>query len=173
MHGNFPDARAIERAKKLGVVFDSQVAWLHCDGDSLKHVFGPARIRDFLPLRSLLDAGVVVVGGSDHMIKFDPREAINPYHPFYGMWMAITRKTVDGAVLGPEQRITRDEALRMWTLSGAYSSFDEDIKGSIEPGKLADFAVISKDYLTCAEDSIKDIEALMTVVDGKVVYERQ
>ncbi len=173
MHANFPDARSIERAKKLGVIFDSQIAWLYCDGDTLKNVFGPARIKDFLPLRSLLDAGVVVIGGSDHMIKFDSRDAINPYHPFFGMWMAITRKTVDGAVLGPEQRITREEALRMWTISGAYGSFDENIKGSIEPGKLADFVVISKDYLTCAEDEIKDIEALTTVVDGKVVYERK
>jgi predicted amidohydrolase YtcJ len=173
MHGNFVNARAIERAKKLGVIFDSQIAWLHCDGDTLQHVFGPERIKELLPFRSLIDAGIVVAGGSDHMIKFDSRDAINPYHPFYGMWMAITRKTVDGAVLGPEQRVTRDEALRMWTVSGAYDSFDEAVKGSIEPGKLADFVVISKDYLTCPEDEIKDIEALMTVVDGKVVYERK
>ncbi|HWR50037.1 MAG TPA: amidohydrolase [Bryobacteraceae bacterium] len=173
MHGNFVNARAIERAKKLGVIFDSQIAWLHCDGDSLKHVFGPERIKEFLPLRSLIDAGIVVAGGSDHMIKFDSRDAINPYHPFYGMWMSITRKTVDGAVLGPEQRVTRDEALRMWTLNGAFDSFDEKIKGSIEAGKLADFVIISKNYLTCPEDEIKDIEALMTVVDGKVVYERK
>ncbi len=172
MHANFLDARAIERAKKLGVVFDSQIAWLHCDGDTMKAVFGPQRIKDFLPFRSLLNAGLVVAGGSDHMIKFDPRDAINPYHPFFGMWMAVTRKTVDGAVLNPEQRVTREEALRMWTLAGAYNSFEEKTKGSIEPGKLADFVVLSKDYLTCPVDEIKDIEALQTVVDGKVVYQR-
>jgi predicted amidohydrolase YtcJ len=170
MHANFPNARAIERAKRLGVVFDSQIAWLHCDGDVLKDVFGPARIADLLPFRSLLDAGLVVVGGSDHMIRFDPREAINPYHPFFGMWMAITRKTTGGQVITPEQRITREEALRMWTLSGAYNSFEENVKGSLEPGKLADFVVISKDYLACPVDEIKDIEALETVVDGKAVY---
>ncbi len=173
MHANFPNARAIARAKKLGVVFDSQIAWLHSDGDAIKDVFGPERMAYFLPFRSLVDAGLTVVGGSDHMIRFDPRESINPYHPFYGMWMAITRKTVDGAVLNPEQRITRAEALRMWTLNGAYNTFEENIKGSIEPGKLADMTVISKDYLTCPEDEIKDIEALRTVVDGKVVYERK
>ena len=66
------------------------------------------------------------------MIGFDARKAINPYHPFLGMWMAITRRTADGATLHPEQGVTRMEALRMWTLNGAYLSFEEKIKGSIE-----------------------------------------
>jgi predicted amidohydrolase YtcJ len=172
MHANFPNAAAIERAKKLGVVFDSQIAWYHADADALKETFGPSRMSHFLPLRSLVDAGVPVVGGSDHMIRFHPRDSINPYHPFYGMWMSVTRKTTGGAVFNPEQRVTREEALRMWTINAAYNSFEENRKGTIEPGKLADMVVISKDYLTCPEDEIKDIEALVTVVDGKIVYER-
>ena len=129
-------------------------------------------MKDFLPLRSLFDEGVVVAGGSDHMIRFDPRESINPYHPFYGTWMAVTRQTIDGTVLNPEQRITRAEALRMWTLNGAYLSFDEKVKGSIEPGKLADMVVITKDYLSCPLDEIKSIEPLLTIVDVKLVYRR-
>ncbi len=169
-HGNFPDPQAIARAKRLGVVFDCQPAWLHADGPAIKDVFGPERMSHFLPLRSLLDAGVVVAGGSDHMLRFDPRQSINPYHPFFGMWMAITRQTVDGTALNPEQRIDRREALRMWTLNAAYLSFEEKIKGSIEPGKLADLIVISKDFLACPVDEIKDIEALLTVVNGKVVF---
>lgn len=172
-HGNFPDPRAIARAKKMGVIFDMQPAWHHFDGPAIAPVFGPERMRNFIPLRSVIDAGVIVVGGSDHMIRMEPRLALNAYHPFFGMWMAITRKTVDGTVLNPEQRITREEALKLWTINGAYGTFDEKKKGSIEPGKLADFAVISKDYLTCPEDEIKDIEALMTVMDGRVVYERK
>ena len=170
-HGNFPNARAIARAKKLGVAFDVQPAWLHLDGQVMKNVFGPDRIRDFLPLRTLLDQGLVVVGGSDHMVRFDSREAINPYNPFFGMWMAITRRTADGGVLHPEQAITRDQALRMWTSSGAYLTFEEKLKGSIETGKLADFVVISKDFATCSVDDIKDIDALLTVVGGKTVYQ--
>lgn len=170
MHANFPNGRAIERAKKLGVVFDSQIAWYHCDADALKDVFGPERMKQFLPLRSLMDAGLVVVGGSDHMIRFDARKAINPYHPFFGMWMAITRKTAGGAVFNPEQRITREQALRMWTINGAYNSFEEKVKGSIEPGKLADMIVVTKDYLDCPVDEIRNIEVLLTMVDGKVVY---
>ena len=170
-HVNFPDERAIARAKKMGVSFDCQPAWLHLDGPAIKDVFGPARMSHFLPFRSIFDAGIVVAGGSDHMIRFDSRAAINPYNPFFGMWMAITRKMVDGEVMHAEQAISREEALRMWTLNGAYLSFEEGIKGSIEPGKLADLAVISKDYLTCPVEEIKDIEALETMVDGRIVYQ--
>ena len=168
-HGNFPDARAIERSKKLGIVYDCQPAWHHFDGQSIAPAFGQRRMKGFIPLRSLFDAGIVVAGGSDHMIRFDSRLAINPYNPFFGMWMAITRRTSDGGVLGPEQAITREEALRMWTWNGAYLSFEEKLKGSIEPGKLADLVVISKDFLTCPVDQIRDIEAVATIVGGKVV----
>jgi predicted amidohydrolase YtcJ len=143
---------------------------MYYDAPTLKDVFGPARSADWMPLRSLLDAGIVVAGGSDHMIRFDSRNAINPYNPFFEMWMAITRRTVDGATFHPEQAVTRLEALRMWTLNGAYLSFEERSKGSIEPGKLADMVVISKDFLACPVDEIKDIEALVTIVDGKVVF---
>jgi predicted amidohydrolase YtcJ len=121
-HGNFPTPEAIATAARLGVIFDVQPAWHHFDGPALQHVFGPRRVESFLPLRSMIDAGVMVAGGSDHMIKFDSRQAINAYNPFFGMWMAITRKMTDGEVLGPKQRITRDEALRMWTSNGAYNA---------------------------------------------------
>lgn len=170
-HGNFPNADAIAKASRLGVVFDCQPQWHHFDGPALAPVFGPERTKWFLPLRAMFDAGIVVAGGSDHMIKYDPRKSINAYHPFYAMWMTITRKTADGNVLGPEQKITREEALRMWTLNGAYLTFEEKVKGSIDPGKLADFVVLDKDFLTVPEDDIKSIEPLRTVVDGKVVYD--
>ncbi len=171
-HGNFPNPRAIQRAKAMGVAFDVQPAWLHLDGAAIKDVFGPERMKNFQPLRSLFDAGIIVAGGSDHMIRFDSRNATNPYQPFYGMWMAITRKTTDGKVLNPEQRITRMEALKMWTWNGAYLMFEEKEKGSIEPGKLADMVVIEQNFATCPDDQIKDIDPVETVVGGKVVYER-
>jgi predicted amidohydrolase YtcJ len=169
-HGNFPNAEAISKAARLGVAFDCQPQWHHFDGPALAPVFGSERTRWFLPFRTMLDSGVIVAGGSDHMIKYDPRTSINAYHPFYAMWMAITRKTADGSVIGPEQRISREEALRMWTLHGAWMTFEEEDKGSIEVGKFADFVVVSKDYLTCPEDEIKNIEALLTAVGGVVVH---
>jgi predicted amidohydrolase YtcJ len=139
-HGNFADVKTIARAKRLGVVFDCQPAWHYFDGPAIKDAFGPARMKNFQPYRSLFDAGVIVAGGSDHMIGFDSRRATNPYQPFFCMWMAITRMTVEGTVMEPEQRISREEALRMWTPNAAYLSFDEKVKGSIEPGKLADLS---------------------------------
>ncbi|HUS06398.1 MAG TPA: amidohydrolase [Bryobacteraceae bacterium] len=170
-HGNFPNAAAIQRARKLGVAFDVQPAWMYLDGPAIKDVFGPERMKDFQPFRSMIDGGVVIAGGSDHMIRFDPRLATNPFHPFFGMWMAITRQMVDGKVLNPEQRISRAEALKMWTWNGAYLAFSEKEKGSIEPGKLADMVVISKNYMTCPENDIKNIEPLKTIVGGQVVFD--
>ena len=171
-HANFPNGEAIARAAELGVAFDVQPAWLHFDGPALSKVLGAERMAFFQPYKALFDAGVVVAGGSDHMVKFDSREAINPYNPFFGMWMAVTRRAADGAVYNPEQKITRGQALLMWTLNGAYLSFDEDVKGSLEPGKYADFVVIDRDILTCPEDEIRRIEALETVLGGETVYRR-
>ena len=125
------------------------------------------------PYRSILDAGVIVAGGSDHMIKFDPREAVNPYDPFFGMWMAVTRKTADGSVHNPEQRVTREEALRMWTWNAAYLSFEEDVKGSLEAGKYADFAVLDRDILECPVNELLATRVLETVLGGNTVYKRQ
>jgi predicted amidohydrolase YtcJ len=82
----------------------------------------------------------------------------------------ITRRTADGAVLGPKEAVTREEALRMWTWNGAYMNFEEKQKGSLEPGKLADFVVIDKDFLHCPVDEVKSIEALLTVLDGKEIF---
>jgi predicted amidohydrolase YtcJ len=165
-HANFPNARAIERARKQGIAFDVQPAWLHFDGAAIRDVLGRERMKDFLPLRSLLDAGIIVGGGSDQMIRFDARLATNPYHPFDGMWMAITRETKEGVVIHPEQRVTREQALKMWAWNNAYIMFAEKEIGSIEPGKRADMVVITKDFLTCPEREIKDIEALRTIVGG-------
>jgi len=72
----------------------------------------------------------------------------------------------------PEEAISREEALRCYTINNAYSSFEENIKGSIEPGKLADMVILEDDFLNCAEERIKDIEVKMTIAGGKVVYER-
>jgi predicted amidohydrolase YtcJ len=169
-HGNFPNADAIAKAKRLGVLFDCQPQWFHFDGPALAPVFGPERTRWFLPLRSMLDAGIVVAGGSDHMIKYDARKSINAYHPFYAMWMAVTRRMADGSVLNPAERITREEALRMWTINGAHLTFEEHDKGTIEAGKLADFAILDRDFLTVHEDQIREIEPVATFVGGREVY---
>ena len=169
-HANFLSGDAIRRAAALGVVADMQPAWYHFDGPALAGVLGPDRMGTLQPYRSIIDAGVVVAGGSDHMIKFDARESVNPFDPFLGMWIAVTRMTTDGSVHNPEQRITRQEALRMWTLNAAYLAFEEDVKGSLEPGKYADFVIVDRDILTCAEDELRETRVLATVLGGREVY---
>lgn len=173
MHGSFLSEDAIVRMKKMGIALDAQPDWLHYDVPALERVFGRDKMRWFFPLKSVLAAGIPVAGGSDHMIGYDKNNAVNPYNPFFNMWMAITRKMRDGQVFYPEERINRDQALRLYTTGAAWMQFAEKERGSLENGKFADLVVIDRDYLTCPEDDIRRIEPLMTMVAGKVVYERK
>lgn len=170
-HGNFPDERAIRRSKQLGVLMDAQPAWLYKDAHVLAKVIDEQTMRLFQPLKAWQEAGVVAGGGSDHMIGHDSYAAVNPYNPFLAMWTAITRRTETGVVIYPEQRVSRADALRLFTRNGAYLLFEEKTRGTLEPGKLADLVVISDDLLTCPEERIRDIKAMLTMVDGRIVHE--
>jgi predicted amidohydrolase YtcJ len=108
-------------------------------------------MRWFFPLKSVLNAGIPVAGGSDHMIGHDKNNAVNPYNPFLNMWICVTRKCA-----GVEERVSREEALRMYTSSAAWLQFSEKTRGTLEAGKLADAVVIDRDYLTCPEDQIRE-----------------
>jgi predicted amidohydrolase YtcJ len=173
MHASFQSPAAIARMKKMGVLADAQPQWLYKDAPALEKVFGRAGMRYFYPMRSYLDAGIVVAAGSDHMIGHDKNKAVNPYNPFLSMWIMVARKTDRGDVVVPEERITRVEALKTHTIWGAYAEFTEKSKGSIEVGKLGDVVVVDRDLLTCPEDQMKDVEAVVTVIGGKVVYEKR
>jgi predicted amidohydrolase YtcJ len=170
IHGNFFSDKAIQRMAELGVYADAQAAWFYKDADAMKKILGDDRIASFHPYRSLVDAGVVVNGGSDHMVKWDADASINPYNPFLAMWTMITRTTERNSVIMPDEAITREEALRMYTINNAYASFEEAIKGSIKPGKLADLVMLSDDLLDCPVDRIRDIKSELTIVGGKIVY---
>jgi predicted amidohydrolase YtcJ len=171
IHAYFPNPAAARRAAKLGVCVDTQPAWYYKDGDALAVALGGTRLKNFIGLADWTRAGVKVAINSDHMFGLDPDRSLNPYNPFLTMYVAVTRKTETGLVIGPEQRVSREDALRMMTTHAAYLSFDEQRKGSIEVGKLGDLAVLSDDFLTCATERIKNIKVLTTVVGGKVVYE--
>ena len=105
------------------------------------------------------------------MYGIEPNKSLNPFNPFLAMYVAVTRRTESGRVIGPEQRVSREQALRMATIDAAYLSFDEKRKGSIEVGKLGDLVLLSDDLLTCDAERIKDIQPLATVVGGKVVHD--
>jgi predicted amidohydrolase YtcJ len=171
-HANFPSQQNLERCKRLGVVADVQPAWLYKDGDTLNKVLGAERIRWFQPYKSWLKY-TTIGGGSDHMIKLDPRKATNPWDPWLGIEIAVTRKLESGKVLVPEECLSREEALRLYTINNAFLGHEEKDKGSLEPGKLADLIIIDRDYLTCPADEINSTRVLTTIVGGKVVFERR
>ena len=170
MHGSFMSEEAIARMKKMGILADVQGGWLHFDVPALEQVFGYKNMRYFFPLQSYLKSGIIIAGGSDHMIGHDKNRAVNAFNPFFNMWMSISRKTREGKLIYPEEKITREQALRMYTNGSAYLHFSEKTLGSLEAGKLADLVIIDKDFLTCPEDDIRHIQALATVVEGKLVY---
>jgi predicted amidohydrolase YtcJ len=171
MHGSFQSPESIARAKRLGVLEDVQAAWLYLDAPALEKVFGDDGMKYFFPLRSYVDAGVIFAGGSDHMTGHDKNGATNPYNPFLGMWTCVTRLTTAGRVVHPEQRISREDALRSYTVWAASLQGAEKDKGSIETGKFADLVVIDRDYLRCPEAEIRSIQPRIVIINGKVVRE--
>jgi predicted amidohydrolase YtcJ len=172
LHAYFPSAQAARRAAALGVAVDTQPAWYYKDADALLPALGRARLTPFIGLAEWLRAGVKVALNTDHMFGLDPRASLNPYDPFLTLYVAVTRKTEGGQVIGPGQAVSREDALRMMTANAAWLTFEEGRKGSIEVGKLADLAILSDDYLSCPPERIKEIRAVTTVLAGRVVYER-
>ncbi len=171
-HANFPSQNNLERCRALGVCADIQPAWLWKDGHTLLKVLGPGRMRWFQPYKSWLNY-TTIGGGSDHMLRFDPLDSTNPWSPWLGIWVTLTRKLERGGVLQPGEALTREQALRLYTINNAYLHHEEKEKGSLEPGKLADLILVDRDVLTCPVDDIRDTKVLLTVLGGKVVYERK
>ena len=171
-HSNFMSREAVQQAARLGVMLDIQPAWLYLDTHTLVKQFGYDRLRYFQPLRSLFETGVVAGGGSDHMQKIGSLRSINPYNPFLGMATAITRRAKRYPdPLHPEESLTREQAIRFYTINNARILGCDDRLGSLEPGKLADLVVVDTDLLTCPEERIVAAQVLRTYVDGKLVYQ--
>jgi predicted amidohydrolase YtcJ len=169
-HANFTSAANLKLCAELGVNADLQPAWLWKDTRTLLKVLGPRRMEWFHPYRKWLDAGITIGGGSDHMIRLDPIRSTNPWDPWLAIWIAVTRQTEGAGVLNSEQRLSRIEALRMYTSSNARLHFEEREKGSIEPGKLADLILVDRDPLACPEQDLAATRVLRTMVGGKTVY---
>jgi len=152
----------IARVRDLGLVTSTNSnRYIYRSGSNFLKQVGEARADEIMPMAKLRDAGIKVSLATDNV----------PTSLFHPVWQAVARKDRDtGAVIAPEQRVSRMDALRNATIDGAYLSMNEANKGSIEVGKLGDFAVLSADPLSCAEDDLKDLSAEITVVGGHVVY---
>jgi hypothetical protein len=152
----------VRRIKAAGVVPAPFTSYAYYNSDKFRF-YGEELMERCMAFRSFLDAGTPVAAGSDFSPgPFDPRMAIQ------GM---VTRTGWDGKTWGASQRISVEEALKVNTINGAYNSHEETIKGSITPGKLADFVVLADDLFTVAQEKIKDIQIVRTVVGGARVYQ--
>ena len=129
-------------------------------------------MRWFQPYKSWL-AHTTIGGGSDHMLRFDPFDSTNPWSPWLGIWIALTRKLEHGGVHQPSEALTREQAIRLYTINSAYLHHEEKEKGSLEVGKLGDLIVVDRDIMTCPVDELRSVKVLKTVVAGKVVYEKK
>jgi predicted amidohydrolase YtcJ len=157
-HAPFATPTQMDRMARLGVVVSAQHFGYAEPVPSGGGSFPP-------PMRDSLDHHVVVSAGSDFQSI-----TVTSDNPFIPIYFYVTRKTKGGEVIGPEQKISRTEALRVSTYNNAYTTLEETLKGSIEPGKLADFLILSDDVLTVPEDKILSIRPLATYVGGRQVY---
>jgi predicted amidohydrolase YtcJ len=157
----------IPRFRQLGVIPSMQPYHAIDDGRWADRVIGAERSRTTYAFRDLLDAGAGLAFGSDWFVA--------PPTPLEGIYAAVTRRTLDDAHPGgwvPEQRITVEEALVAYTRSAAFASFEEDSKGTLQAGRLADLVVLDRNLLRVAPESIRDARVVMTVVGGMVVWEQ-
>ena len=160
-HGFMPAEEHFARIKALGLTVTVQ-NHLYIAGPSLVNYWGAKRAAWTTPVKAYIDHGVDVAAGTDAPVV--------PYPPLWTLYHFVSRDTISGGVLGGDQRITRAQALRIATMGNAHLTFEEDTKGSIEPGKLADFVVLAEDLMAVPDKRIEKMKVLMTVVGGKTVY---
>ncbi|MDY6819133.1 MAG: amidohydrolase [Halobacteriales archaeon] len=161
MHVFLPTAEQIDRMRDLGLVVTAQNHPTYL-GLNMRKWWGDDRASRAIPVKTLLEAGLTVGGGTDAPVV--------PWFPFDSLWWLTTRDTVTAGTLGPEEAIDRETALRLWTEHSAYTMGWEDELGTIEAGKRADMAVLSDAYLDCSADAIREIDVTMTMVGGEPVY---
>jgi predicted amidohydrolase YtcJ len=166
IHASLIRPEQMARARRLGVRVDLQNVFMWDKAATVERFLGRATADRAVPTKTLIDKmGIDSLGaGTDF--------PVNPINPFLNMYIMVTRKDPNGNVYGASEAISREQALRLYTSAAARYTFDEARKGTLEPGKLADLVVLSADYVTVPEDQIKDIKADVTIVGGKVVFQR-
>jgi predicted amidohydrolase YtcJ len=152
-----------DRVRAQHIVPAMQPAFFWEFGDGYIHNYGRHRADTMFPVKSLIAAGVPVAGSSD--------APVTHYAPLFGIEQALTRKTMAGGVCGPDERVDLTTAIRMHTIHGAFASFEEGFKGSLEVGKVADLVVLAENLSWVPVERLRDVGVAMTMVGGEVVYE--
>jgi predicted amidohydrolase YtcJ len=163
-HAFIPRKEHFDRVNRLGVLIAAQ-NHLYVAGPSLRKYWGDQRAEWVTPVRAYLDNKVRISAGTDAPVV--------PYPPLWVIYHFITRDTISGGVFGADQRISRKEALQLSTIDNAYLNFEEDSKGSLEAGKYADLVVLSGDIMTCPEKDIPNLTVLITMVNGRIVFQHE
>jgi hypothetical protein len=164
-HFGLPDATQLARAATLKIIAAPQTIFIHSLGRNFRNYLPDSFLPRTYPIRAMLDAGVRVALSSDAPVVEDD-------NPFVGMMAAITRRDKEGHVIAPAQAIDAKEALYGYTMGGAVASGDELNRGSVEPGKWADLAVLSADPLSVSPEVLPEIKVDMTLVGGRIAFER-
>jgi predicted amidohydrolase YtcJ len=168
-----PTRSDLKRIKKLGIITNFYLFHPWYWGDRhINDYIGLERASRMVPAKTAMDMGIKVCAHSDCPVC-TPSNPVWPSDPLWGIWCAVNRKTRKGLDIGPKEKLTPMEALRAYTINGAYATFEERIKGSIEPGKLADLVVLSDNLLEVDPNEIRNITVEKTFVGGEVVYEKQ
>jgi predicted amidohydrolase YtcJ len=165
IHAYFPTPRALDKMAEHRVAAVLQPTFIYWEGDLIFRDVGQSRAQNYKPARKYLDHGVLVTASSD----VTSTVSVNPFVALYAL---VTRKNNLGHTVAPDQAITREEALRAYTAAGTWLTREERLKGTIEVGKVADLAVLDRDYFSVPDEEIKEIQVVMTIVDGAVVWER-
>jgi predicted amidohydrolase YtcJ len=161
-HGFIPQPDQLPRMKKLGLELSVQ-DHLYLAGPSLVKYWGQKRAFWTTPVKYYLDAGLPTSAGTDSPVV--------PFNPFWVIYHFVSRDTITGGVMGADQRVSRQDAIRMSTIAVAHLTFEERDKGSIEPGKLADLIVLDRDILAGPDKEIERARAVMTIVGGRIVHQ--
>jgi predicted amidohydrolase YtcJ len=165
IHAYFASEESLRQMARHKIAAVIQPTFIYYEGDDLFRDVGPELAHRYKPMRTYLDRGIPVVATSDVPSTVH-------YNPLIGLYSLVTRKTWQGTPIAPHEAVTREEALYAYTLAGAWLTREEDHKGPLAPGYLADLAVLDRDYFSCPAEQIKEIQVEMTVVGGMVAYRR-
>jgi predicted amidohydrolase YtcJ len=167
----FQAAQDWKRCQDLGLGVILRPTILYNNGANLEKVLGTNRLAYYLPLKSWFDNKIVAGGGSAHLAGLDSRNTPYAWNPWLGMWITLTRETREGGSINPEDKLTREQAVRLYTFNNAWLHGEDDVKGSLEPGKFADLIMLDTDILKCPLSEIPNTKVLLTLVNGKPVWQ--